>query len=228
MKIDPHVHTKGISLCSRVNYRDAIDEKKRAGYDALVLTNHCQPWYYQEHERLDWVQKFLTEYNQAKNYGRAQGLKVFLGVEVSVSVPHWCDFLLYGVNEDFFYSSRSLFDLSQSQLFEYCNLNGVVMVQAHPFREGHSPADPEFMHGVEINLRPLDFLKREMVEEFAKKHNLLITCGSDYHSVLQDEFGGMIIPDSITDSFEMAKFLLESNETTLFFENKVKIYRKNK
>ena len=227
MKIDPHVHSKGISLCSATNYTDLINEKKSAGYDGIVLTNHCQPWYYEKSELKNWINRFLTEYNQAKTYGDLVGFKVFLGVEVSVGNPHWSDFLLYGCDEKFFLNAPSLYELTQEQLFEYCNQQGVLMVQAHPFREGHSPCEAKFMHGVEINLRPQDFLKREAVEDFAKQNNLFVTCGSDYHVITQTEFGGIIIPDTITNSKQLAEFMREKGETTLFFENEVKTYRKN-
>lgn len=226
MKIDPHVHTKGISLCSRVNFRDMINEKKTAGYDAVILTNHCQPWYYEKQNRIFWLQEFFKEYEQARNYGKSCDFKVFLGIEVSISDPHWSDFLLYGTSENFFYSQKSFFDMNQKELFDYCNLHGVLMVQAHPFRDGHSPCDPQFMHGVEINLRPQDYAKREAVEEFALKNDLFITSGSDYHSVVQDEFGGMIVPDSVCDSLQFANHIKNSGETVVFYNDSLKKYTK--
>lgn len=226
MKIDPHVHSKGMSLCSHVGYKEIIDEKKKAGYNAVMLTNHCQPWYYEKGEQLLWTNKFLSEYWQAKEYGDACGIKVLLGIEVSVSVPHWSDFLLYGVNEGFLYRAKSLYELTQAELFDYCERNNVLMVQAHPFREEYAPAKPEYMHGFEINLRPSDFEKRKDVEEFALKHNLFVTCGSDYHSVSEKEFGGMILPDDVCSSEDMFKCITSSKSTTLFFEDEVKTYFK--
>ena len=226
MKIDPHVHTSGISLCSRINFSDMIDQKKLAGYDAVVLTNHCQPWYYQPQEHSGWIEKFLNEYYGAKEYGDKKGIKVFLGVEVSVAHPHWSDFLIYGTSEDFFTQSPCLYNLTQKELFDYCEKYGAIMVQAHPFREKHSPAHVECMHGVEINLRPQDFEKRSLVEDFANEHNLLVTCGSDYHSASMKEFGGMIIPDQTQNSVQMAKRLTETGESTLFFQNEVVNYKK--
>ena len=226
MKIDPHVHTSGISLCSRINFSDMIDQKKLAGYDAVVLTNHCQPWYYQPQDHFDWISKFLNEYYGAKEYGKKKGIKVFLGVEISVAHPHWSDFLIYGTDESFFTQSPCFYNLTQEQLFKYCEEHGALMVQAHPFRDKHSPANPEYMHGVEINLRPQDFERRSLVQAFASEHNLLVTCGSDYHIESMKEFGGMIFPDEIQDSVQMAKHLIKTNESTLFFENEVVKYKK--
>ena len=36
MKVDAHIHSKGISKCSGVEYRDVIDEKKKLGYNAII------------------------------------------------------------------------------------------------------------------------------------------------------------------------------------------------
>ena len=225
MKVDAHIHSKGISKCSGVEYRDVIDEKKKLGYNAIILTNHYQPWYFEEHNRIQWIDEFLAEYKRAYNYGRSVGIKVFLGVEVTITDPHYSDFLIYGCTEDFFYLSSSLCAMSQKQLFEYCNAHNCIMVQAHPFRNGHSPANPKYMHGVEMNFRPMDFEKRKLVEDYAKQHNLFITCGTDYHQTYQTEFGGMVLPDTISSSEEMVKHILKSGETTLFFFDETVTYR---
>ena len=46
IKIDPHVHSKEVSMCSQVTVEEIIDAKIELGYEGAILTNHCQEWYY--------------------------------------------------------------------------------------------------------------------------------------------------------------------------------------
>ena len=45
LKIDAHVHSKGISMCSHVSYQEIVEEKKKLGYDGIILTKpvHQRP-----------------------------------------------------------------------------------------------------------------------------------------------------------------------------------------
>ena len=44
-KIDMHVHSSGMSLCSRVSVEEIVDCKKRLGYDGAVLVNKEREFY---------------------------------------------------------------------------------------------------------------------------------------------------------------------------------------
>ncbi len=204
-KIDPHVHSKGISRCSQVTCEEIIDAKMELGYEGAILTNHCQEWYYPQEEHKNFVERVLEDFHRGKAYADEKGFRFYLGLEVSLGDPHYADWLLYGVTEDFLRASPCFYTLTQKELFELCEEWGIVLVQAHPYRQ--SPCDPKYMHGVEINCTDGDLDKIPQVEEFAKEHDLLITCGTDYHHFGHEGLCGILTKEPITDSYQLAEIL---------------------
>ena len=87
LKIDAHVHSKGISRCSHVSVEQLIDNKIKQGYDGMVLTNHCQAWYYPPEENAAFIESFIAEFRAAKAYGDRLGFAVWLGIEATVNSP---------------------------------------------------------------------------------------------------------------------------------------------
>ncbi len=228
LKIDPHVHSKGISLCSRVTVEEIIDEKKRLGYDGMVLTNHCQPWYYPPEEHKNYVERVIEEFERAKAYGEERDFRVYLGLEVTLREPHYADWLLYGVTEEFLRRSPCLYRLTQKELFERCEEVGALLIQAHPFREGQSPCAPVYMHGVEINASKGDLGKAALVEDFARAHDLLVTCGTDYHGREQTYFGGIYLPKTCLTAADVAAHVRQSGEVKTFQNGALKCYKSAK
>lgn len=223
IKIDPHVHSSGVSACSHVTCAEIIDEKMRLGYDGAVLTNHCQCWYYPIQEHPSFMEKMIAEYRQGKAYADEKGFRLYLGIEVSLQEPHYADWLLYGVTEEFLRASPCLYALSQKELFQYCEKWGVVMVQAHPYRQ--APCNPEYMHGVEINCNECDLDKVALVEQFAQEHDLLVICGTDYHSVNRTFLGGIFVPEECENAAELAKWMRAEGAVKVFFGKKETVYK---
>ena len=226
LKIDPHVHSVDISRCSRVTCEEIIDEKMRLGYDGVVLTNHCQEWYYPPEEHTAYIERVLEECARGKAYAHQKGFRFYLGLEVTLTCPHYADWLLYGVTEEFLRKTPCLYALSQKELFTLCAENGVLLVQAHPFRQ--SPCDPEYMHGVEINCSDGDLDKIAPVEEFAARHGLLVTCGTDYHSVERTYRGGIYVPESCETAADIAAYIQKTGALRVFYGETEKVFRSKK
>lgn len=226
IKIDPHVHSSGVSKCSSATVQAIVDMKMSQGYDGVVLTNHCQPWYYEPPFHTIFMRKVIAEYKEMQAYANPLGFRVLLGLEVTCSRPVYSDWLLYGVTEEFLLQSPCLHALSQEELFNYCKEHGVVMVQAHPFRNGGALKErmlntyTDFMHGIEINCTPCDLENWEAVVETAKKYALLTTCGTDYHSADRTFRGGTFVPDWVFTAEDLAKYLKETSQTEIFLEEK--------
>lgn len=223
IKIDPHVHSNGISLCSHVTCAEIIDEKIALGYDGAILTNHCQEWYYPEEEHKNYIERTIEEFQRGKAYADKKGFRFYLGLEVTLMHPHYADWLLYGVTEAFLRKTPCLYKLTQKEMFELCEKWGVVLVQAHPFRQ--SPCDPKYMHGVEINCTSGDLDKIPLVEAFAKEHGLLVTCGTDYHDVDRVYRGGIYIPKSCQTAADIAKYFRKEGSVTVFRGETEKPYK---
>lgn len=225
IKIDPHVHSSGISSCSHVTCEQIIDAKIELGYDGAILTNHCQAWYYPREEHKYYVERVIEDFRRGKAYADKKNFRFYLGLEVSLDIPHYADWLLYGVTEEFLRNSPCLYALTQKELFALCEKWGIVLVQAHPFRQ--SPCDPECMHGVEINCTDGDLDKIPLVEEFAKKHDLLITCGTDYHFFERTYRGGIYIPEGCATAEDIATYLRKEGKVTVFRGEQEKTYKSN-
>ena len=234
IKIDPHIHSNGVSKCSEASCEEIVNAKMAQGYDGIVLTNHCQSWYYEPAFHAQFMRKVVDEFQRACDYARPLGFRVLLGLEVSLSKPVYADWLLYGVTEEFLLKSACLYALTQEELFRYCQEHGVVMVQAHPFRHGGAPKERmlntylDYMHGIEMNCTPCDLELWEAVKETAEKYGLLVTCGTDYHSTARTFRGGTFVPDWVYTAQDFAKYLKETKKTEIFMEEKYLVLPKTK
>ncbi len=226
MKIDMHVHSNGISLCSKVSCQTIIDEKIRLGYDGAVLTNHCQPWYYPAEEHKSFVERVIEEFHRGKKYAEEKDFRFYLGLEITLSSPY-ADWLLYGVTEEFLRHSPCLYQLTQKELFELCKAWGVLLVQAHPFRQGCTLGASQYMHGVEINCTPIDLDKVGLVESFAEAHGLLVLCGTDYHATDRTYFGGTYLPKDCQTAADVAEYLRNAKSVKIFQNDENKEYEKS-
>lgn len=216
MLVDAHIHTSGISTCSRVSPEELAKVCHEDQLDAIVLTNHCKSYYIDGTTYRDWCKKYVEEYQKTKEACAAFGIKVIFGLEVTPEYPGDSDFLYYGLTEDAFLHSPQLFDLKQKELFEFAVANNALLYNAHPYRGGTVPQDPNYLHGVEINCHPLyGTNERYRVTAFAKEHNLKLSCGSDFHGDTYKAHCGMIVPDTITDTVSFAEFLRQPGQCEL-------------
>ena len=226
LMVDMHTHSSGVSRCSRVTPEELVLQKKQQGYDGMVLTNHCQQWYYLPEEHEKYVENCIAEYHKAKAYGEKIGFRVFLGIEVTVLIPQYYDMLIYGATEEMLRNSPCLYQMSHQELFEYCKRYGALLIHAHPFRLTYDgryigPADQQYLHGVEINCTPKDLVLKEQLLQFAKESEMLVTCGTDYHAPDRTFRGGAYIPDTVYTATDLAAYLKTAKSTKLFLEDEV-------
>ena len=156
LRIDMHVHTSGVSICAKQTVEETIERKMKQGYDGMVLTNHCQPWYYapKPAEQEKYTHSVLEEYARAVEYGKDKNFRVYLGLEVTLLNTFYSDWLLYGVTEKFLKNAPPLYMLSHKEKFALCESYGILLVQAHPFRPipyvgtVYGVADKAYLHGI--------------------------------------------------------------------------------
>ncbi len=196
MKIEMHAHTKEVSPCAWVSAEDTVKAYKQAGYDKIVITNHFN-WYVLDAANTDdtvkRVDHYLSGYRLAKQAGDACGLEVIFGVEVALRNCGPEDYLIYGVTEKMLYDNPYLYDLTLQELRNICDNYGALLFQAHPFREYLKPADPALLDGVEVfNGNPRHNSHNDIAAEWAIKHGLLISSGSDFHQSEDISRGGII------------------------------------
>lgn len=160
MRLEMHAHDCEVSPCAVIKAKELVDGYKEAGYDGIVITNHFDKgimhlWGETTEEH---YQTYLRGYELAKEEGERVGLRVILGMEIRLECgPE--DYLVYGVTKDFIREHMDICGCSLQELYEICEENGCVLIQAHPFREYCQIQNPKYLHGVERNFNSVsDFL----------------------------------------------------------------------
>ena len=224
MKIDMHTHCLPVSRCAHHTAEQLPEIFKAAGLDAVVLTNHCSPHHCDSlsADPSEQAKIFVETYHRAREAGERVGVRVLFGVEVKlINEPAKPEFLLYGISEQTFLSSYPLYNLTQKELYDFCNQNDIIMVQSHPFRseQGYLPSDMRFVHGIEIyNAHPNFNPRFEEAESLAREHSKIMTAGSDCHVKEQAGSAGMIFLSGIADQFKL-RDRIKSGRQIIFSRN---------
>ncbi len=215
-KIELHCHTNPVSGCSNINGRDLVRCYAKAGYSAVQVTDHFTSAFFAEHEFED----YFYGYHAARIEGEKSGVKVYLGAELRYD---GCanDYLLFGVDENFLRGAKELLKGPYSEIFAYCRKNGVLIYQAHPFRDGMQETPAEMLDGVEgYNMHPGHRSRNEKAIAYAKEHGLNYLSGSDAHSKEMVGRGG-IIADSLPEDSAGLRDLILSGKYELYHEGEL-------
>lgn len=216
MLIDLHAHSSGISTCCRASAEKILQTAKEHGLNGIVLTNHYQKLYVKDGNAAAFAQRYWEEFLRTEALGKELGMRVFFGIEVTMTARTNIHLLLYGVGKDFLEAHPEMYDYSQEDLYRAVKDFGGVLVQAHPYRNGASLMNPQFLDGVEINCHPLyGTSASEKVLADAKAHGLFLTCGGDYHADTYRPHCGMLLPDTLKDGKELGDYLLSAVAWTL-------------
>lgn len=214
--LDLHAHSSGISRCCRIPADEVVKRATEHGIGGIVLTNHYQRLYIESDGISALVERYIREYEAAKQHGESAGCRVFFGIEVTMERYPNVHMLIYGVRPDFLRENPLLFDDTQEQLYARVKAAGGLLVQAHPFRNHTTVLDPRFLDGVEINCHPLygNAYTQELLQ-IAQKHRLLLTCGGDYHADTYRPQCGMLVPDEVRDGLALGRWLHAAGEARL-------------
>lgn len=211
MKIEMHAHTRETSPCAHVKAEDVVSEYIKAGYDAVVITDHFNNYVLEAEPNQDLrsrVTRYLKGYHNALAASKGTDLRIILGTEISLYHCGPEDYLLYGVTEEFLYANPQMYELSLRGLREKCKDNGILLFQAHPGRTGHRMADSKLLDGAEVyNGNPRHVNNNGTVYKWAKEKNLMFSSGSDYHQKEDLGKGGIITDFDVKDSVELAEVL---------------------
>lgn len=219
MLIDCHAHTSGISHCCQIAAPQVLEEARTAGLDGIVLTNHYQSCYIENGDAAGFARRYMQEVYDTQRIAEAMGMKCFWGIEVTSERYPSVHLLVYGVEEDFLVKYPTVFSMTHEEIWDIVKQEGGVLVHAHPFRGAGTVMDYRRLDGVEINCHPLygnTFSKR--IQQIGEEHNLIVTCGGDYHADTYRPHCGVYLPDSIRDSLELGKYLLETREMNLLVQ----------
>lgn len=211
-KTELHMHTSEVSACAGLSSPEMAELYVEAGYTSVVVTNHYSPATV-EFLGSNWSTEAYLEGYRAMKAAAGDRLHILLGVELRFeSDPN--DYLLYGVTEDFLYANPNL-HLSNIRAFSpLARQNGILIVQAHPFRNSMKVRDPALLDGVEVYNANTSPFRNRIALEWARHYNLIGTSGSDLHSAKRAISAG-ILTDVPIESNEMLLRVLRTREAGL-------------
>ena len=179
-KTELHAHTSDVSRCAKMAPEDVAEQYIAAGYTTVVVTNHYAEYIFDgKGSWEDCINAYLNPIKRMKAYAKDK-LNILAGAEVRNYSKN--DYLLYGADEEFLRNNPNLHRLGTKELSDLARKNGVLFVQAHPFRNGMTVTDPKLLDGMEVfNGSPHTESRNNVADAWAKSYGLLRTSGSDFH-----------------------------------------------
>ena len=201
---ETHLHTSETSSCGKVSADDLVDIYKKGGYSGIVVTDHFTS---NSFDIADWPAKidlYLKGYRAAKAH-EDENFKVLLGMELRFA-ENSNDYLLYGITEDFLYHTPDFNKLDLPSFRAIAQEHGVLIIQAHPFRNRITIVDPKQLDGIEIyNGNRRHENRNSIAKMWSQLHRLRQLSGSDFHQLMDSCLGGIFTETPIADEKELAE-----------------------
>lgn len=216
MLIDIHIHTSNVSRCGKVPADEVVRlYKENTGCGAIVVTDHINESFLNaapnnDPEREDWqdtVTRHMAGYKLAKKAGDNLGIRVFYGCELRFDTdPN--DYLVYGMSEGFMRSHPHLNRMTIKEFSPLARENGILVYQAHPFRDGMNIVNPEKLFGVEVgNGHERHNSRNDFATFWADCNGLHKIAGSDFHWAGDEGHGGIVTANDIETYDELLDVL---------------------
>ena len=205
--IDMHCHTKPGSGCSEIPPKMLVDVYKENGVDAVCITNHLSPEYFENGKEKAFT-KFISDFKEAYEYGKKEGVTVILGLEIRFK-ENANDYLVFGIDEEFVEKACDYIDKDIETFYKEMKNDKNVILQAHPFRNGMVLANPKYIDGIEaFNMHPNHNSRVSLASKYAKEHSdFIVTAGTDFHHLGHECAGLTALKTLPKDSFELADLL---------------------
>ena len=215
-KTELHLHSAEVSACSSASAEDIVKVYLDAGYTTLVLTNHFSPFSY-KCSRYDLTymspeekcEYYINGYHALRD-AAADKLHVLFGMEL-YPLDRECDYLIYGMTEEFLRAHPDLMELPLEETSALVRKAGMILAQAHPFRNNMMVTSPELLDGIETHNAHTAPFRNELAERWADNFSLIKTAGSDYHRAEHKAESGIATDFPITTNEELLAVLRSGN-----------------
>ncbi len=208
-KTELHAHTSEVSPCADLTASEVAERYIAAGYTTVMVTNHYSNASFIDDTSDTWEQEinhYLSGYLLMKEAAKGR-LNVLLGCELRFQ-ENGNDYLILGLDEDFLIKHPHLHKMSLADFSSLARKNNLLIVQAHPFRNGMLRAPVEYLDGVEVfNAHTGHNSRNQLANEWALSNALIRTSGSDFHHSHSVEAGGIITDDPITSQAQLIAVL---------------------
>ena len=221
-RYETHVHTAECDGSAALGAAEIVRRYAEAGYAGLIITDHIidvfeKRWFPEEVKGLDheqYITRWLRGYHAAKEEGDRLGLTVLLGGEVRFD-GQINDYLIYGLDEDFFYTAPRLNRCQSLEELLALLPPDVCVVQAHPFRDKMVVADPSLLWGLEGFNGGNPKFRNELAKIYAEHYGKAITSGSDYHGRRRFASGGIETEEEIRTPQDLTRILRSGRYTLI-------------
>lgn len=240
-KTELHCHTATVSRCAKDTPEHLVEQYLEYGYSTVLITDHFAPWYledfYKTYDRCDgayfptgfdrgiiersrrgeatWADKIefqFAGYRRVKELA-PQELTVLPCAEARiVPLKMSNDYLVFGMTPELLLQHPEIFELGFREYLDFCRANGVLLVQAHPFRRWMTLHDVRYIDGLEVFNAGGD--RNDIAELWADDAHLIKTSGSDYHNPTDKPLGGILTEERITSLPQLVS-ILKSGEYEL-------------
>ena len=210
---DLHIHTLESSECGQVEAREIVRLYQARGYAGFVITDHCIPRYVKKFSSVnEMLEKQCEGYFAAKEYGDSVGFSVFYGCELRFTEAFQTDFLVYGAQPDYFIKRPGLMETPIKDALRQLHDDGLLVYQAHPFRNEMQITDPALLDGIEVYNGHKGYNSRnEFAMMWAGAFGLKKISGSDFHHEHDLAHGGILCEDRVETYDDLLNALKEEN-----------------
>lgn len=222
-----HMHTSPVSTCGDFPADEAVRKYAEAGYDAVTITNHFSYMYRFERFEAEptaeeFVNWYMSDFKTASEAGKKYGIKVILGAEIRFS-ENMNDYLVYGINEDNLIEIYKRLPYGIENFRRDKGLDDILLIKAHPFRDGIEPTDPALIDGIEtFNMHCGHNGRIAKAVKYAKENSFNITtAGSDFHHENGEGLAALrtkVLPE---DTYALAEILRKGDYVFEIGENSV-------
>ena len=153
------------------------------------------------------VDRYMLGYKTAKQRGDEIGFDVMFGIEMRF-IDNDCDYLIYGLDEAWLRAHPYVICQSARDFFKKYH-DEVLVIHAHPYRDGNLSVFEDSVHGVELintNERHNNWPSRAL--ELCKRHpEYYRQAGSDMHQTPDRCKAGIIANAPVHNSYEYADLI---------------------
>ena len=216
-KFELHAHTAECDTGASLSAADHIRLYADKGYSGMVITDHYLAQFFhwfgeslQTTDRQKILSRWLRGYYNARNEGEKIGFTVLPGAELRMDGTI-NDYLIYGLSEQEYLDMPFLNQMKSIEAVIDFLPDYALVVQAHPFRNNMTVADPGRLFGIEVYNGCNEVFRNELAKIFAEHYHKAMTSGSDCHHAGVEGRGGILTEKAITSPEDLVAVLRSGN-----------------
>lgn len=205
-KTELHCHSRDVSACSNESVEGIVEKYLAAGYSTVCLTNHFSP---SANDATAWkekVERLFWGYEKLKD-AAAGWLRIVMGMEIRFC-QNANDYLAFGFDRQYLLDRPDILKMDIGSYIKMARADGLLTIQAHPFRFGMTTVSPDRVDGVEVfNGHRGHNSNNDIALHWAEKYGLIQTSGTDHHDKNHIPDGGIITERPIGTAEELIAVL---------------------